>query len=312
MDEKRIPDRKRLVLKTGNRGDDVAMLQSLLDLKADGIFGVKTREAVLNFQRSNNLRADGIVGPMTWKKLEYNPEEFWADTDTLTSASWIERYHLPEGEYVRSETSKKYIFIHHTAGRHNPFKCIDHWANDQRGRVGTNYVIGGLPSTANVDDLSSSQKKYDGRVIQAIDDKYWGYHLGPNGSRFMTNHSLSIEICSAGFLTKKGDKFYTWYKDEVHPSQVVTLPTEFRGHKYYHKYSEAQLESLEALLRHLCEKHDINIHSGMQKIGPAEMYNFIGAAWRGEITGILSHTNVRKDKSDVFPQPELTKLIMSL
>lgn len=312
MDEKRIPGRKRLVLKTGYRGDDVALLQTLLNIKADGIFGVKTRERVVEFQKMNSLRPDGIVGPLTWEKLEFNPEEFWADTDTTTSASWIEQYRLPEGEYVKKQTSKKYIFIHHTAGRHNPFKCIDHWANDQRGRVGTNYVIGGLPSTANVDDLSSTQKKYDGRVIQAIDDKYWGYHLGPTGSSFMTNHSLSIEICSAGALKKKGDKYYTWYNEEVHPSQVEILPTEFRGNKYYHKYSEAQLESLEALLRHLCDKHDINIHSGMQKMGAADMYNFKPTAWKGEITGILSHTNVRKDKSDVFPQPGLTKLIMSL
>jgi len=303
---------KRLVLKTGYRGDDVALLQTLLKIKADGIFGVKTRERVVEFQKMNSLRPDGIVGPLTWEKLEFNPEEFWADTDTTSSASWIEQYRLPEGEYVKKKTSKKYIFIHHTAGRHNPFKCIDHWAVDQRGRVGTNYVIGGLPSTANVDDLSPAQKKYDGRVIQAIDDKYWGYHLGPTGSSFMTNHSLSIEICSAGALKKKGDKYYTWYNEEVHPSQVEILPTEFRGTKYYHKYSEAQLESLEALLRHLCDKHDINIKSGMQKMGAADMYNFTGAAWRGEITGILSHTNVRKDKSDVFPQPELTNLIMSL
>lgn len=303
---------KRLVLKTGYRGDDVAVLQGLLGLKEDGIFGSKTREAVIKFQKANRLRGDGIVGPLTWQVLNYNPEEFWADTDTLTSASWIERYHLPEGEFVDDATSKKYIVIHHTAGRHNPFKVVDHWAADQRGRVGTNYVIGGLPSTADVRNLSGQQAKYDGRVINAIDDKYWGYHLGPNGSRFMTQHSLSIELCSAGALNKKGDDYYTWYGEKVHPSQVTILPTEFRGTRYYHKYSDAQLESLEALLRHLADKHDINISSGMQKMGPESMYNWNAAAWRGEITGLLSHTNIRKDKSDVFPQPELTKLIMSL
>jgi hypothetical protein len=303
---------KRLILKTGQTGGDVKVLQELLRIKVDGVFGIKTRQAVINFQNSNGLRADGIVGPLTWNALNYNPQEFWADTDTLTSASWIERYHLPEGEYVNSVTSKKYIVIHHTAGRHNPFKVVDHWAADQRGRVGTNYVIGGLPSTADAKNLTSSQSKYDGRVINAIDDKYWGYHLGPNGSRFMTHHSLSIEICSAGALKKKGDEYYTWYGEKVHPSQVEVLPTEFRGTRYYHKYSNAQLESLEALLRHLSDKHDINISSGMKKMGPETMYDWKESAWKGEITGLLSHTNIRKDKSDVFPQPELTRLIMSL
>ena len=81
----------------------------------------------------------------------FNPEELFADTDIATSASWIKQYPLPDGEYVKQETHKEWIFLHHTAGRYNPYKCIDHWAKDQRGRVGTHYVIGGVPHN---EDLS--------------------------------------------------------------------------------------------------------------------------------------------------------------
>ena len=35
----------------------------------DGIFGVKTNNAVISFQKKNNLITDGIVGKATWKKL---------------------------------------------------------------------------------------------------------------------------------------------------------------------------------------------------------------------------------------------------
>ena len=35
----------------------------------DGIFGTKTRDAVIQFQRDNNLTADGKVGSATWKAL---------------------------------------------------------------------------------------------------------------------------------------------------------------------------------------------------------------------------------------------------
>jgi hypothetical protein len=302
---------KRLVLKIGQQGDDVRILQTLLGIKnPDGIFGAATRDAVITFQRKNGLVADGTVGPMTWSALKYNPEEFWADTDTLTSASWIERYHLPEGEYVKSESAKKYIFLHHTAGRHNPYRVVDEWAKDQRGRIGTNYVIGGLPAGADLNNLTAEQKKFNGKIIQAIDDKYWGYHLGPNGSSYMTKHSLSIEICSAGILTLKAGKYYTWYGEVVHPSQVEVLPTPFRGSMYYHKYSPAQLDAVEALLRHLSEKHEINLKDGMQRLGAQNMFEFQQSAWSGNITGLLSHTNVRKDKSDVFPQPELVRMIM--
>jgi len=62
------------MLKVGAKGDAVKNLQqSLLEsgaqISADGIFGPKTRQAVVMFQRAAGLAADGIVGPQTWAKL---------------------------------------------------------------------------------------------------------------------------------------------------------------------------------------------------------------------------------------------------
>lgn len=57
------------------RGEDVGMAQERLKLhscdpgKIDGIFGYKTREAVMKFQIANELTADGIVGQKTWNTL---------------------------------------------------------------------------------------------------------------------------------------------------------------------------------------------------------------------------------------------------
>ena len=68
------------ILKQGLRGQDVILLQYLLDviseyypsippLSQDGIFGVQTAQAVFAFQRLMRLNPDGIVGPLTWKSL---------------------------------------------------------------------------------------------------------------------------------------------------------------------------------------------------------------------------------------------------
>ena len=35
----------------------------------DGIFGTKTKNAVIRFQRANKLSQDGIVGCKTWKSI---------------------------------------------------------------------------------------------------------------------------------------------------------------------------------------------------------------------------------------------------
>ena len=62
------PQFKR-VLRYGSRGSDVKSLQSLLGIKVDGIFGVGTRQAVMDFQKANNLIVDGIAGAQTFTKL---------------------------------------------------------------------------------------------------------------------------------------------------------------------------------------------------------------------------------------------------
>lgn len=56
-------------LKKGSKGEEVKLLQSVLNLIPDGIFGAITEEAVKNFQRGAGLVPDGIVGKLTWAKL---------------------------------------------------------------------------------------------------------------------------------------------------------------------------------------------------------------------------------------------------
>lgn len=56
-------------IKKGSRGESVKTLQKILNLKADGIFGILTEEAVKEFQKANQLIVDGIVGNNTWNRL---------------------------------------------------------------------------------------------------------------------------------------------------------------------------------------------------------------------------------------------------
>ena len=61
-------------LKEGMRGDDVMRFQDRLaqrgwNIKADGIFGPKTKMVVRAFQIDKDLLVDGIVGPATWDAL---------------------------------------------------------------------------------------------------------------------------------------------------------------------------------------------------------------------------------------------------
>ncbi|MFG6147422.1 L,D-transpeptidase family protein [Halobacillus sp. B23F22_1] len=53
----------------GSKGESVEILQRILHITADGLFGPKTLSAVKKFQKTNHLVVDGIVGPNTRSAL---------------------------------------------------------------------------------------------------------------------------------------------------------------------------------------------------------------------------------------------------
>jgi putative chitinase len=58
-----------MLLKKGDKNEDVKKLQVRLGVEPIGTFGPKTEEAVKQFQKANGLVDDGIVGGGTWAKL---------------------------------------------------------------------------------------------------------------------------------------------------------------------------------------------------------------------------------------------------
>ncbi|TCP29432.1 putative peptidoglycan binding protein [Scopulibacillus darangshiensis] len=70
---------KNTMLYQGESGTEIKNLQYILNVMSfytetgitdpDGIFGPKTRQAVMKYQEANGLVPDGIVGPKTWKSF---------------------------------------------------------------------------------------------------------------------------------------------------------------------------------------------------------------------------------------------------
>lgn len=79
------------ILRVGDKGEQVVKLQQALLAKLfnpgdiDGTFGEGTRSAVLAFQKSNNLLADGVAGPRTQKALGLAQSDALPDSTGLMS-----------------------------------------------------------------------------------------------------------------------------------------------------------------------------------------------------------------------------------
>lgn len=50
----------------GSKNSAVRVWQAILNIAVDGNFGPNTRNATIDFQTKHGLKADGIVGPLTW------------------------------------------------------------------------------------------------------------------------------------------------------------------------------------------------------------------------------------------------------
>ena len=293
-----------MVLKKGSKGQNVKDLQEFLKIKADGIFDKGTENSVKSYQESNGLITDGIVGPATWDKMGLASTDDSERIFTTENGLIIHKHFLPKGEYKHEITKKSYVFLHHTAGWNNPFRTIDHWGRDSRGAVCTEFVLGGQSVKGNDD-------QYDGTLVQAFPEGNYGWHLGKNGSQHMHIHSVGIEVNNFGYIVD--GKTYAGTK--VVEDQIVTLDKPFRGYKTWHRYSDTQIEALRLWILYIANRDSIDITKGLVeevKQKGADGFEFNEKAYYGKVKGLWTHTNTRKDKFDMFPQPELLDMLVSL
>jgi hypothetical protein len=299
-----------MILKKGSKGEEVKELQEFLKNEGyykgviDGDFGTNTENSVKEWQKANSLNSDGVVGPNTIDTMGLFSTDNTEKVYEINNCSLIEQYYLPKGEYKVGPTSKEYLFLHHTAGWHNPYKVIDSWGRDSRGSIATEFVLGGQ-------SIRGNSKKYDGQILQAFPGTGYGWHLGKNGSQHMHTHSVGIEVCNFGYILD-GKTYAGTVADE---SQVVSLNEKFRGYKFWHRYSDEQLNSLKNLILYIADRDNIDVRCGLVsevREHGAKGFEFNEDAYYGKVKGMWTHTNTRKDKFDMFPQQELLDMLLSL
>ena len=209
---------------------------------------------------------------------------------------------FPATQYFKEEFPKTQIYLHHTAGNASGQQVFAGWASNAE-RIATCVSVSG-PSSNSV----------DGQIVQGFSSKHWAYHLGLKESTFqkfnvpyksLDKLSIGIEVCNWGQLTIKDGKFYNYVNREVPANQVCELSKPHRGFKYYHNYSDAQIESVKHLL--ILWKDKFNIPLTYNE----DIWDVTTRALKGE-SGVFTHNSVRLDKVDMYPHPKLIEMLQSL
>lgn len=212
---------------------------------------------------------------------------------------------LSSSEYYPNAVPKKQIVLHHTAGNSSGVNVVNDWNNDARGRIATCVVISG----------KGAKNSKDGEIVQAFSSRFWAYHLGVKTDIFKARKlkwmnldeiSIGIEICNWGALDYENGKFLTYVDSEVKPEDVITLDVPFKGKTHFHKYTDAQIESVRQLLLYWKEIYNIDLTYNYD-----QLFTVNDKALKGD-NGLYTHNSYRKDKIDAYPCPRLIEMLKSL
>jgi N-acetyl-anhydromuramyl-L-alanine amidase AmpD len=217
----------------------------------------------------------------------------------------IKQVPLKSTEYFKEVNKKTQIVLHHTAGNASGVNVANDWNSDKRGRIATCVIISG----------PGARNSYDGEIVQCFSSKYWAYHLGIRSEvfkahkiphRILDKTSIGIEICNWGQLDKINGKYFNYVNREVPSNQVTELTAPYKGHKYFHRYSDAQIESTRQLLEYWRGIYNIDL-----SFDYTQMFSVTPKALRGE-NGLYSHNSYRRDKIDIYPCPRMIDMLIKL
>lgn len=162
-------------IKLGSKGVAVETLQKFLNLYVDGIFGKLTKEAVVAFQKANNITPDGVVGDETWKLLQSEDNSIILKTAKRPIKEiFLHCTATPEGKDYNVATIKKwhlqrgfsdigYHYVVYRDGSVHEGRDINvagaHCTGHNTGSIGISYVGGLDASGKNAKDTRTPEQK---------------------------------------------------------------------------------------------------------------------------------------------------------
>ena len=205
------------IYRLGDRGDGVGEIQLALKLAGynvtmDSQYGPKTREAVMAFQRSRGIGADGVVGPKTMALLKEVLALGTKNTDPtpappLAGAGSATAGNLKPGTLnLKPAITNGYIYQHVTRCQNRPIRYIAiHYTAGTTSRRGQAMQVRQvfLQRSASADFVVD-----DDTIVQINPDlrNYYCWAVGDaknkwtGGARLYgvasNKNTLSIEICS--------------------------------------------------------------------------------------------------------------------
>ena len=262
-------------------------------------FDDKLTRAIKKWQRDRNLSADGLCGPMTFRRLWTERQErkvvgdFCSDTVNSFSNSIVyngEFYPIQWDKFVLwaddggIESRPGHYYDYSTRPKRKIRYFVNHWdvclsskscqeILDKRG-ISVHFLIDN-----------------DGTIYQTLDLQHAAWHAG---SARTNRASAGVEITNAFY-----PKYQAWYVKNGHGKRPIVSDAWVHGNKLepFTGFYPVQIEALKALWQ------AIHIATGIPYDTPLNQFEktstkYVQDVAYGKFTGFVSHYHVSKNKID--------------
>ena len=266
--------------------------------------------AVKKWQRENGLKADGLVGPMThrriWTERQSNISDY---APKIVSYKKGKKSIVHNGNFIPIEWDKVILWDERDGLKADPGNYYDYGGEEDRKPTHfVNHWDVCLSAESCVRVLSKRGISVhfcidnDGTIYQILDTQHGAWHAGnTHGNK----KGIGVEISNGYYL-----KYQSWYTARGFGPRPV------QEHAYVHgntldpflDFYPAQIEALKALWKAIHIGHDIPLEYPKNAHGHVETGVHKGVE-KGQFSGFCNHYNFTKNKIDCagLDLPELLK-----
>ena len=213
-----------MLLKKGDKNEQVRQLQVKLGVDPVGTFGPKTEEAVKKYQATNGLVADGIVGDATWNKIMGSTPVVHAAPVVVVPASGFKldklKGHIPDSVLAQiPDTAAKFGITNPLRLAHFLAQCGHESGGWKATSENLNYSSKGLMGIFKKYFPTLALAEQYARKPIAIASRVYGGRMG-NGAEATQD---GFKFRGRGYIQLTGKDNYSAF-DKFVPEEILANP----------------------------------------------------------------------------------------
>jgi hypothetical protein len=266
-------------------------------------FDVRLVKAVQKWQKKNGLKADGLVGPATYRRIWTEREASISDYVPAKNdyVSYDNHHIVHNGNFIPIEWNKVVLWDERDGFKANKGCYTDYSGKpDREPTMFVNHwdVCLSAESCAKVLNRRGISVHFlidnDGTIFQMLDTQHKAWHAGISNGVGGNPKGIGVEISNAYYL-----KYQEWYEKHGFGPRPVHEDVSIHGRKMkpFTGFYPVQLEALKALWKAVHIGIGIPLKCPTNSMG--ELLDTVDKdCVKGTFQGICNHYNFTKGKID--------------